>query len=235
MLILSRTFKDVCQGFHSIPLVDWHTQVLWNIWVRSGRCRYHYCLQVPETEEDWEAVKKCFWELWQFPNCIGALDGKHVVISPPPRSGALYHNYKHTFSIVLMALVDADMKFLFVDVGRNGRMNDASIWLHSSMREAIESNRLGIPRPQPLPRSSSETPYVIVGDEGFGLKTYLMRPYPVRDLDQEKRVFNYRYMVHSHLNDLANCHCTLLSMQTVTCSPSCWKCLWTACKQMANF
>lgn len=33
---------------------------------------------------------------------------------------------------------------------------------------------------------------VLVGDEAFPLKTYLMRPYPGKDLDVEKRVFNYR-------------------------------------------
>ncbi|XP_064470392.1 uncharacterized protein LOC135385148 [Ornithodoros turicata] len=91
-----------------------------------------------------------------------------------------------------MALVDAVMKLLYVDVGRNGRMNDAGIWSQSSMKEAIESGNLRIPGPQALPHSSRETPSVLVGDEGFGLKTYLMRPYPSRDLHQKKRVFNYR-------------------------------------------
>ena len=35
-------------------------------------------------------------------------------------------------------------------------------------------------------------PYVIVGDETFPLKTYLLRPYPGRDLSIDKRIFNYR-------------------------------------------
>ena len=35
-------------------------------------------------------------------------------------------------------------------------------------------------------------PYVIFGDEAFPLKPYLLKPYPARQLDMSKRVFNYR-------------------------------------------
>ncbi|XP_064469905.1 uncharacterized protein LOC135384640 [Ornithodoros turicata] len=152
-------------------------------------------LKVPQGHEEGCNVASQFYELWQYPNCIGALDGKHVVIAPPPRTGALYRNYKSTFSIVLMALVVADLRFLYVDVGRNGRMNDSSVWGQSKMRSAIESGQLGIPGPKTLPASTSSTPFVIVGDEGFGLKPYLMRPYGAKDLHDEKRIFNYRYTI----------------------------------------
>ena len=35
-------------------------------------------------------------------------------------------------------------------------------------------------------------PYMIVGDDAFPLKTYLMKPCPARSFDLSQRVFNYR-------------------------------------------
>lgn len=134
-----------------------------------------------------------FKDLWQFPNCIGALDGKHVIISPPPGSGAGFRNYKGTFSIVLMALVDANLNFIFVDVGKNGRPNDSGVWSETKLCKKLDKNRDFLPPPCLLPNSSKAAPFVIVGDEGFGLKPYLMRPYPFTELQHEKRIFNYRY------------------------------------------
>ena len=75
-------------------------------------------LSVP-TRADWSTMAEQFEWRWNFPNCIGAIDGKHVVIQAPVNSGSLYHNYKGTFSLVLLAIVDADYLFRVVDVGPN--------------------------------------------------------------------------------------------------------------------
>lgn len=74
-------------------------------------------LKVPCTAEEWENVAHSFYEQWNFPNCLGAVDGKHVVMIAPPNSGSVFYNYKGTHSIVLMAICDASYKFLYVDIG----------------------------------------------------------------------------------------------------------------------
>jgi hypothetical protein len=78
--------------------------------------------------EMWEKIARRFEERWQFPHCIGALDGKHITITKPAKSGSSFFNYKQTFPVVLMAIVDADYKFVTIDVGSMGRFSDGSIF-----------------------------------------------------------------------------------------------------------
>ncbi|XP_077118794.1 uncharacterized protein LOC143774895 [Ranitomeya variabilis] len=48
------------------------------------------------TEETWLQVAAGFQSVANFPNCIGAVDGKHVRVQQPPRSGSRFFNYKNT-------------------------------------------------------------------------------------------------------------------------------------------
>ncbi|KAJ4922211.1 hypothetical protein JOQ06_026119 [Pogonophryne albipinna] len=146
------------------------------------------------TEDTWKEVAQCFWEKLNFPNCLGAIDGKHIVIQAPPLSGSQYFNYKKTFSIVLMGLVDADYRFRVIQVGDFGRTNYGGTYAGSDLGKGMETKTLHVPTSTSLPDAAhlGEMPFVMVGDAAFPLKPYLMRPYPGKNLTYQKRIFNYR-------------------------------------------
>jgi len=72
-------------------------------------------------------IAEDFNRKWQFPHCLGAVDGKHVQIKKPPGSGSWYSNYKGMFSIVLLAIVNANYEILLADVRTNRRISDGSV------------------------------------------------------------------------------------------------------------
>jgi len=87
---------------------------------------------MPEPSEDvWKSSTSKFRDLWHFPNCLAAVDGKHVSIQCPIDGGSLYVNYKGFHSTVLLALVDTEYRFLAVDVGSYGKNSDGDIFYKS--------------------------------------------------------------------------------------------------------
>ena len=120
------------------------------------------------------------------------MDGKHIALRAPANSGSEFYNYKLFFSIILLAVIDANYRFIMYDVGANGRNSDAGVFGRSKIAEILETNTRNIPAPRPLPERDTPVPYVLVGDEAFPLKPFLMKPYPARGLTGEQRVFNYR-------------------------------------------
>ena len=115
------------------------------------------------------------------------MDGKHVQLKCPVNSGSYYFNYKSSFSIVLLALYEADYKYLYVDVGCNGRISDGEVLGISSLSNALSLKTLNIRL-----SDSESLPHVVVANDAFPLKTYMMKPYAFKNLCTEKRVFNYR-------------------------------------------
>uniref|UniRef100_A0A8C5PGV0 DDE Tnp4 domain-containing protein n=1 Tax=Leptobrachium leishanense TaxID=445787 RepID=A0A8C5PGV0_9ANUR len=147
------------------------------------------CLPTP-TDEAWSRIAAGFQDRANFPNCLGAVDGKHIRIVKPLQSGSLYQNYKH-FSIGLLAVADANYIFVYVDVGSYGKDSDSTLFRNSTLWNEIESGTLNTPRPTPLPGSDVAVPYAFVGDEAFSLSTHLLCPYSGTHLTVKKRVFNY--------------------------------------------
>ncbi|KAH7700168.1 hypothetical protein AAVH_32716 [Aphelenchoides avenae] len=151
-------------------------------------------LVTPSTTDEWLAVAGEFWERWQLPNTLGAIDGKHVRLKCPAKSGSLWYNYKGFFSSVLLVIADANYRIRYASVGSYGHEGDAGIYDRSDLAAALEdpANPLSIPGPQPLPDTNTLSPFFIVADDAFPLKTYMMKPYTGDGLSEEKRVYNYR-------------------------------------------
>lgn len=150
------------------------------------------CIPTP-TREMWKSIALDFETIANFPHCIGAVDGKHIRLTCPFRSGSMYFNYKDYYSVVLMAVADCRYKFVFVDVGSYGKDCDSSIFKRSSLWQSIESNTQPLPEEKCLPGTESpKVPYFFVGDEAFGLHRHLLRPFGGTHLTVEKRIFNYR-------------------------------------------
>ena len=149
-------------------------------------------INTPKTPEEWKKVAEEFEDKWNVPHAVGAIDGKHVAIRKPGKSGSLYHNYKGFFSIILMAVVDADYKFLWVEAGGVGSSSDAQIFGDCELRDLIDDNTLGLPDAEPLPGSDRELPYFLLGDDAFPMRTWLMKPYSRRTENREQKIYNYR-------------------------------------------
>ena len=107
-------------------------------------------MDTPTDADTRREIAEEFKTKWNVPHALRALDGKNIRIRKPPKSGSTYHNYKGFFSVVLMALVDADYKFLYTDVGRVGHQYDCKIYNHSELKAALENGDLNLPDPDPL-------------------------------------------------------------------------------------
>ena len=79
-------------------------------------------IKFPSTPDEWK-------EHWNFPHAVGAIDGKHITMTNPNKSGSVYYNYNGFFSIILLTLVDVAYKFMWEDIGANGSTSDCSMIL----------------------------------------------------------------------------------------------------------
>jgi hypothetical protein len=175
------------------------------------QCMVSTYMPVPGAE-DWRKIAGDYEKLADFPNCLGAIDGKHVVIQAPPSTGSQYFNYKGAFSIVLLVVVDARYRFRVVDVGAYGRSSDGGTLSSSAFGTALRLGNLDLPPDRPLPGADhlGPQPHVFIGDEAFPLRRNLLRPYPGQNLGGERRSFYFRL---SHARRIVECAFGILANQ----------------------
>ncbi|XP_051167759.1 putative nuclease HARBI1 [Leptopilina boulardi] len=122
-----------------------------------------------------------FFEIADFPDIIGAVDGCHIRINAPSENPESYVNRKGFHSLLLQGICDARMRFIDIYTGICGSVHDARVWTMSDISEAIEENIEEF-----CPRGSH-----IIGDSAYGIKPYLMTPYKDRGfMTPAQRNFN---------------------------------------------
>ena len=66
------------------------TKTIWDVLLEKG------FLKAPSMAGEWKDIASVFESRWNFPHCLGAIDGKHIMIQAPANSGTMYYNYKKT-------------------------------------------------------------------------------------------------------------------------------------------
>ena len=114
------------------------------------------------------------------------------MIECPKKAGSSHYNYRGYHSTALLARCDAQYCFTFVDFDHHGSTNDAGILQNCDFGKAFENlpTRLQIPKPNLV--GDKELPFVLLGDDIFPLKPWLMKPFPGTKLDESQRIYNYR-------------------------------------------
>ncbi|XGW22552.1 hypothetical protein V3C99_005072, partial [Haemonchus contortus] len=147
----------------------------------------------PFTRQHLEEVANKTQVRYDYPRAAGFMDGKHINIKKPARSGALYYNYKGTHSIILLALVDCDYRILAFDVGAPGRMGDTGVYRRSTIKRLIDNNDHLFPPTRPL-GNVGPVQYHILVNCGFADGYRCVRPYTRASVDTpSKRRFNGKH------------------------------------------
>lgn len=94
------------------------------------------------TVEHFQQIAHEFYSKWDFPHCIGAIDGRHIEIEKPKKSGSLYYNYKDFFSVVQQAVVDANYKYVTIDVGGYGSQSDGGTFKVSTLFKGLTTKKI---------------------------------------------------------------------------------------------
>lgn len=140
--------------------------------------------QFPQTENDWNIIASEFKKRWNFPHCLGCIDGKHIEIIPPSGSSSYFYNYKQRHSMVI---ADAKYKFILFVFGTNGRVSDGGVLQNTVFYRKLKDNLLNIPKETKVTNSSRKRPYILIGNVAFPLRSDMLKPYRQNDLNCNKK------------------------------------------------
>lgn len=104
---------------------------------------------LPETPDDWKKIADNCYCIWNFPNCIGCIDGENLLcrslwdLAPWYMTSDICFNY----SIAFMTVYDSRYRIILSNMGQNGRSSDGGIFAYSHFGVAFEEKTLKLPKP----------------------------------------------------------------------------------------
>lgn len=148
-------------------------------------------IKLPKTEAEVMEKVNLFSTRYDFPQCLGAVDGTHVEIKQPSDNATDYINRKSRFTINVQACCDCDCLFMDVVVKWPGSVHDARVFTNSSLNTKFKNG--DIPTcPKRIVAGMDPVQVFILGDPAYPLLPYVMKEYANGGATQEEQYYGYR-------------------------------------------
>lgn len=114
------------------------------------------------TEEMWKKAAEIYKHMWRFPNCIRAIDSRHINIHCPINCRIYVLQIQVQSYYCFLAIVDPEYKCITIDVRSYGRNSNMGIFSNSVIGTKLHNKTLDIPEPTPSLENVELLPYIIV-------------------------------------------------------------------------
>ncbi|CAF3606242.1 unnamed protein product [Rotaria sp. Silwood1] len=126
-------------------------------------------IKFPNKNQEIEDTINGFFNKLGYPMYIGVLDGTHVV---------------------MLAVINSDLQFTYINIGASDRCNDSSVYNRSNLSEVIQHS---IYQDNYMVVNNIKIQCHLIADSAFALDRTLMKPIPERpDMPRHNIIFNYR-------------------------------------------
>ncbi|CAF2610044.1 unnamed protein product [Rotaria sp. Silwood2] len=151
---------------------------------------FHRFIKFPTTDAEIKETIDGFLIKCGYPLCLGAVDGTHIAIKPPLGFECDYFNYKKYHSIIMLATVNSNLLFTYVNIGAPERCNDSSIYNNCSLSNVIQHP---IYQNHFMMINNVMVHSHLIADSAFALSSNLMKPFSDRlNMPKTQTLFNYR-------------------------------------------
>lgn len=151
------------------------SQVTWRfIEALEHRAKHHLKWPNPNRMEE---IKSKFEESFGLPNCCGAIDATHIIMTlPAVQTSDDWRDPENNYSMLVQGIVDHEMRFLDIVTGWPGGMNASRLLKFSGFFKLSEAGERLNGTVQNVPEGLELREY-IVGGNGYPLLPWLITPY----------------------------------------------------------